>query len=69
MLGNELAHLRRADPAWMWLGAWLQALFPWQLLLAASRRQWSRVVELRCDAEAAQHTSATAVARCLIEVA
>ena len=69
MLGHELAHLRRADQAWMWLGAWLQALFPWQLLLAASRRQWSRVVELRCDAEAAQHTSATAVARCLIEVA
>lgn len=69
MLGHELAHLRRADPVWMWLGAWIHAMFPWQLLLASTRREWSRVVELRCDAEAANHTSPTAVARCLIEVA
>ncbi len=69
MLGHELAHLRRTDPAWMWLGAWIQALFPWQLLFVSTRREWSRVVELRCDAEAAHHTSPTAVARCLIEVA
>lgn len=69
MLGHELAHLRRADPAWMWLGAWVHALFPWQLMLVATRREWSRIVELRCDAEAAHHTSPTAVARCLIEVA
>lgn len=69
MLGHELAHLRRSDPAWMWLGAWIHALFPWQVLLASTRREWSRVVELRCDAEAAKHTSPTAVARCLIEVA
>lgn len=69
MLGHELAHLRRADPAWMWLGAWIHALFPWQLLLLATRREWSRVVELRCDAEAARQTSPTAVARCLVEVA
>ncbi|MGK0202548.1 MAG: beta-lactamase regulating signal transducer with metallopeptidase domain [Planctomycetota bacterium] len=69
MLGHELAHLRRSDPVWMWLGAWIHALFPWQILLASTRREWSRVVELRCDAEAAHHTSPTAVARCLIEVA
>lgn len=69
MLGHELAHLRRADPAWMWLAAWIHALFPWQLLLVSVRRQWSRIVELRCDSEAAQHTSPTAVARCLVEVA
>jgi len=69
MLGHELAHLRRGDPLWMWLGAWIQALFPWQLLLMAVRGQLSRVVELRCDAEAVQHTSPTAVARCLVEVA
>jgi beta-lactamase regulating signal transducer with metallopeptidase domain len=69
MLGHELAHLRRCDPVWMWLGAWIHALCPWQLLLASTRREWSRVVELRCDAEAAHHTSPTAVARCLIEVA
>lgn len=69
MLSHELAHLRRGDPAWMWVAAWVNALFPWQLLLLGVRRQWSRVVELRCDAEAARHTSPTAVARCLIEVA
>ena len=69
MLGHELAHLRRRDPVWMWCGALLQALFPWQLLLTGVRRQWSRIVELQCDAEAARHTSRTAVARCLVEVA
>lgn len=69
MLGHELAHVRRMDSVWMWLAAWLHALFPWQLLLIGVRRQWSRVVELRCDAEAAMHTSRTAVARCLVEVA
>ncbi|MFK7740831.1 MAG: M56 family metallopeptidase [Planctomycetota bacterium] len=69
MLGHELAHLRRADSIWMWFAAWLQALCPWQLLLVPARRQWTRVVELRCDAEAARHTSRTAVARCLVEVA
>lgn len=69
MLSHELAHLRRGDPAWMWVAAAVHALFPWQLLLLGVRRQWSRIVELRCDAEAASHTSPTAVARCLIEVA
>lgn len=69
MLAHEIAHLRRGDPAWMWLAAGLQALFPWQLLLLAVRRRWSRLVELRCDAIAAQHSSPTAVARCLLDVA
>ncbi|MCB9878847.1 MAG: M56 family metallopeptidase [Planctomycetes bacterium] len=69
MLTHELAHLRRGDAAWMWAAAWLQAMFPWQLMLLPVRRLWGRVVELRCDAEAAQRTSPTAVARCLIEVA
>jgi hypothetical protein len=69
MLSHELAHLRRWDPAWMWLAALVQALCPWQLLLPVVRRRWSRVVELRCDAEAAARTSPTAVARCLLEVA
>jgi beta-lactamase regulating signal transducer with metallopeptidase domain len=57
MLSHELAHLRRWDPAWMWLAALVQALCPWQLLLPVVRRRWSRVVELRCDAEAAARTS------------
>ena len=69
MLGHELAHLRRGDPGWMWFGAWVHALFPWQMMLWIVRRQWARTVELSCDAEAAHHTSPTAVARCLVEVA
>lgn len=69
MLAHELAHLRRRDPAVMAAGALLQALFPWQVLLPLVRRRWLRLVELRCDAIAAGHTSPTAVARCLLEVA
>ncbi|MEO6596563.1 MAG: M56 family metallopeptidase [Planctomycetota bacterium] len=69
MLAHEIAHIRRGDPAWMWLAACLQALFPWQVLLLFVRRRWSRLVELRCDATAARHSSPTAVARCLIDVA
>ena len=69
MLAHEVAHLRAADPAWMWGAAWLQALFPWQPLFAAVRRRWARLVELRCDAIAAEHATPTAVARCLLDVA
>ncbi|MFY9341522.1 MAG: M56 family metallopeptidase [Planctomycetota bacterium] len=69
MLAHEVAHLRAADPAWMWAAAWLQALFPWQLLLVAVRARWARLVELRCDAIAARTVTPTAVARCLLDVA
>lgn len=69
LLAHELAHLRAGDAMWMWCGAWLQALFPWQFLLPIVRRRWTNLVELRCDAEAARHASPTAVARCLIDVA
>lgn len=69
MLAHELAHLRRADPAWMWGGAVLQALFPWQPLLLVVRRRWAQLVELQCDAVAAHHAGPTAVARCLLDVA
>ncbi|HZN39972.1 MAG TPA: M56 family metallopeptidase [Planctomycetota bacterium] len=69
MLAHEIAHLRRGDPGWMWLAAWLQALFPWQVLFLAVRRRWARLIEFRCDAIAAQHSSPTAVARCLLDVA
>lgn len=69
MLAHEVAHLRAADPAWMWGAAWLQALFPWQVLLIPVRRRWSRLVELRCDAIAANTATPTAVARCLLDVA
>ncbi len=69
MLAHEVAHLRAADPTWMWGAAWLQALFPWQVLLFPVRTSWARLVELRCDAAAARHAGATAVARCLLDVA
>lgn len=69
MLAHELAHLRRADPAWMWGAAVLQALFPWQPLLLVVRRRWAQLVELQCDAVAAHHAGSTAVARCLLDVA
>ncbi|MCR9246150.1 MAG: M56 family metallopeptidase [bacterium] len=69
MLVHEIAHLRRRDPVWMWIGAGIHALFPWQVLLFLVRRRWSHLVELRCDAVAAEQTSPTAVARCLLDVA
>lgn len=69
MLAHELAHLRRCDPAWMWGGAVLQALFPWQPLLLVVRRRWAQLVELQCDAVASHHAGPTAVARCLLDVA
>lgn len=69
MLAHELAHLRRADPAWMWAGACLQALVPWQPLLWFVRRRFAAIVELQCDAVAARHAGPTAVARCLLDVA
>lgn len=69
MLAHEVAHLRRGDPAWMWLAAWLTALCPWHPVLHLVRRRWARLVEHRCDAVAAQHSSPAAVARCLLDVA
>lgn len=69
LLAHEIAHLRRGDPAWTWFAAALHALFPWQLLLHAARRRWTHLVELRCDAIAAEQSSATDVARCLLDVA
>ncbi len=69
LLAHELAHLRAGDATWMWCGAWLQALFPWQVLLPVVRRRWTNLVELRCDAEAARHATPTAVATCLLDVA
>ncbi len=69
MLAHEVAHLRAADPTWMWGAVWLQALFPWQPLFVAVRRRWARLIELRCDAIAAREATPTAVARCLLDVA
>jgi beta-lactamase regulating signal transducer with metallopeptidase domain len=69
MLAHEIAHLRRGDPGWTLFFALLQAAFPWQVLMVAVRRRWTRLVELQCDAVAARSSSPTAVARCLLTVA
>jgi beta-lactamase regulating signal transducer with metallopeptidase domain len=69
LLAHELTHLRCGDPAAMWQFALLQALFPWQLLLLPARRRFAHLVELRCDAAAAELVSPAAVARCLVDVA
>lgn len=69
MLAHELSHLRRCDPFWLHLGAWLQALFPWQPLLLPLRRRLAHLAELRCDAAAGACTGHVAVARCLVQVA
>lgn len=69
LFGHELAHVRRRDAAWLWLGALLQALLPWQLLLGPVRRRLHLVVELRCDAEAVRGAGPVAVAQCLLQVA
>jgi beta-lactamase regulating signal transducer with metallopeptidase domain len=69
LLAHEVAHVRRADAFWLWLGAILQALLPWQILLWPARRRLHLVAELRCDAEASRSSSPTAVAECLLEVA
>lgn len=69
MLAHELAHLQRRDPAWLWLGAVLQALLPWHLLLPPLRRRLADLAELRCDATAGRCAGPLAVARCLVRVA
>jgi beta-lactamase regulating signal transducer with metallopeptidase domain len=69
MLAHELAHLRRRDPFWLQLGAFMAALFPWQLLLLPVRRKLLHIAELRCDATAGACAGPLAVARCLLQVA
>jgi len=66
---HEFAHIGRGDAGWLWLGALLQALFPWQIWLWPLRRRLSAVAELRCDAAASRCTSPVAVAQCLVQVA
>src|SRR5262249_19494974 len=66
---HEFAHIRRGDAGWLWLGAWLQALFPWQIWLWPWRRRLCAVAELRCDAAASRCTNPVAVAQCLVHVA
>ncbi|MFG6460399.1 M56 family metallopeptidase [Roseateles sp. DXS20W] len=53
VLGHELAHLRRRDPAWRLLAAVLQALLWPQLLNRVALRRLDLLAELACDAAAA----------------
>jgi beta-lactamase regulating signal transducer with metallopeptidase domain len=69
LLAHELAHVQRADALWLWLGAILHAVFPWQLLLWPARRRLHLLAELRCDAEACKTSTPTAMAECLLAVA
>ena len=69
LLAHELAHLRHGDAAWLWAGAWLQALFPWHPAVRIARRRLYDATELRCDAIAASCAGSLAVANCLLEVA
>lgn len=53
VLGHELAHLRRRDPAWRLLAAVMQALLWPQLLNRVALRRLDLLAELACDAAAA----------------
>ncbi|CAM3938920.1 M56 family metallopeptidase [Roseateles saccharophilus] len=53
VLGHELAHLRRHDPAWRLLAAAVAALLWPQLLNRLALRRLALLAELACDAAAA----------------
>ncbi|MDR7332647.1 M56 family metallopeptidase [Roseateles asaccharophilus] len=53
VLGHELAHLRRRDPAWRLLAAVMQALLWPQALNRIALQRLDLLAELACDAEAA----------------
>lgn len=53
VLGHELAHLRRRDPAWRLLAAVIQALLWPQALNRIAVRRLDLLAELACDAAAA----------------
>jgi beta-lactamase regulating signal transducer with metallopeptidase domain len=54
VLGHELAHLRRRDPAWRLLAALLNALLWPQALNRLALRRLDLLAELACDAAAAE---------------
>lgn len=53
VLGHELAHLRRRDPAWRLVAAAMRALLWPQLLNRVALRRLDLLAELACDAAAA----------------
>lgn len=54
VLGHELAHLRRRDPAWRLLAAVMKALLWPQALNRIALQRLDLLAELACDAEAAE---------------
>ncbi|HEX6749628.1 MAG TPA: M56 family metallopeptidase [Longimicrobium sp.] len=69
MLAHEVAHLLRGDPLWLWAASALAGVFWFQPLLRLCVRRLRESAEYQCDAWAARHTGAFALARCLAEVA
>lgn len=69
MLAHETAHLLRGDPLWLWAAAALASVFWFQPLLRTCVRRLREAAEYQCDAWAAAHAGAFALARCLAEVA
>jgi hypothetical protein len=70
MLGHELAHLERRDPAWLALAHTIECLFFFQPLNRLARRRLQERAEYACDARAAELAGEPlALAGCLARVA
>jgi beta-lactamase regulating signal transducer with metallopeptidase domain len=70
MLAHELAHLRRHDPAWLWVIRFVESALPFQPLNRVAGRRLRGLSELNCDAWAAAQTGdRLTLAHCLTEVA
>ncbi len=70
LIGHELAHLLRRDPAWLGAFALAERALWFQPLLRVARRGAREAAEELCDAWAARSTGdPVALADCLVEVA
>lgn len=70
MIGHELAHLLRRDPAWLGGFELARRLFFFQPLLVLAQRGAHEAAEELCDAWSARRTGdPVALAECLVEVA
>ncbi len=70
MLAHELAHHLRADPLWLSLGRWIEAVFFFQPLNALANRRLRETAEILCDEWAVGATGRRReLAECLTVVA
>lgn len=68
LLAHELAHLRRRDPQWRLLDAFVVALMGGLPPFRHAARRLAALAELACDAEAARRTQAPqALAECIAQ--